>query len=301
MTLIVRSNREARAFATSAPTEANSTEVKSQFPAEPPQGKLAPTGGSAVRAATSVGAQIDHIVVVAQTLEQGIAWCEATLGITPNEGGEHKQFGTHNCLFKIATPQYPLAYFEIIAIKPDATNSIATQTINTPATGQKRINSARWFDMDDAALQKAVAVEPRLVHFVAQTADIQAAKSELKLQGIDRGTAVEASRHTRKGRLEWKITVRDDGQRLFNGTLPSLIQWGKNADAEPLRLHPRNTLPRSGVSLQSVAVTSPSADKLQAAYTAIGLSGVTIAQGEPNLTVTLRTPKGVVTLQSMGI
>ena len=301
MTLIVRSNREARAFATSAPTEANSTEVKSQFPAEPPQGKLAPTGGSAVRAATSVGAQIDHIVVVAQTLEQGIAWCEATLGITPNEGGEHKQFGTHNCLFKIATPQYPLAYLEIIAIKPDATNSIAPQAINTPSTGQKRINSARWFDMDDAALQKAVAQEPRLVHFVAQTADIQAAKSALKLQGIDRGTAVEASRHTRKGRLEWKITVRDDGQRLFNGTLPSLIQWGKNADAEPLRLHPRNTLPRSGVALQSVAVTSPSADKLQAAYTAIGLSSVTIAHGEPNLTVTLRTPKGVVTLQSMGI
>ena len=274
MTLIVRSNREARAFATSAPTEANSTEVKTQ---------------------------IDHIVVVAQTLEQGVAWCETTLGITPNEGGEHKQFGTHNCLFKIATPQYPLAYFEIIAIKPDATNSIAPKAINTPSTGQKRINSARWFDMDDAALQKAVAVEPRLVHFVAQTPDIQAAKSALKLQGIDRGTAVEASRHTRKGRLEWKITVRDDGQRLFNGTLPSLIQWGKNADAEPLRLHPRNTLPRSGVSLQSVAVTSPSADKLQAAYTAIGLSGVTIAQGEPNLTVTLRTPKGVVTLQSMGI
>ena len=230
-----------------------------------------------------------------------MAWCETTLGITPNEGGEHKQFGTHNCLFKIATPQYPLAYFEIIAIKPDATNSIASQAINTPAIGQKRINSARWFDMDDAELQKAVAVEPRLVHFVAQTADIQAAKSALKLQGIDRGTAVEASRHTRKGRLEWKITVRDDGQRLFNGTLPSLIQWGKNADAEPLRLHPRNTLPRSGVSLQSVAVTSLSSDKLQAAYTAIGLSGVTIAQGEPNLTVTLRTPKGVVTLQSMGI
>ena len=274
MTLIVRSNREARAFTTTAPTEATSVEIKSQ---------------------------IDHIVVVAQTLEQGVEWCEATLGITPNEGGEHKQFGTHNCLFKIATPQYPLAYFEIIAIKPDATNSIASQAINTPATGQKRINSARWFDMDDAALQKAVSVEPRLVHFVAQTPDIQTAKSALKLQGIDRGTAVEANRHTRKGRLEWKITVRDDGQRLFNGTLPSLIQWGKNAEADPLRLHPRNTLPRSGVSLQSVAVTSLSSDKLQAAYTAIGLSGVTVSEGERNLTVTLRTPKGVVTLQSMGI
>ena len=274
MTLIVRFNREARAFASSANTEVTSTEVNSQ---------------------------IDHLVVVAQSLEQGIAWCEATLGITPNEGGEHKQFGTHNCLFKIATPQFPLAYFEIIAIKHDATNSIAPKAMNTPATGQKRINSARWFDMDNADLQKAVTQEPRLLHFVAQTADIQAAKSALKLQGIDRGTAVEASRHTRKGRLEWKITVREDGQRLFNGTLPSLIQWGKNTDSDPLRLHPRNTLPRSGVSLQSVAVTSPSADKLQAAYMAIGLSGVTVSEGEPNLTVTLRTPKGVVTLQSMGI
>ncbi|HMS26112.1 MAG TPA: VOC family protein [Burkholderiaceae bacterium] len=245
--------------------------------------------------------QIDHIVVVAQCLEQGIAWCEATLGITPHEGGEHKQFGTHNCLFKIATPAFPLAYFEIIAINSNATNNIALQAINTPSTGQKRINSARWFDMDDAALQKAVAKEPRLVHFVAQSADIQAAKSALKLQGIDRGPAVEASRHTRKGRLEWKITVRDDGQRLFNGALPSLIQWGKATDAEPLRLHPRNTLPRSGVSLQSIAVTSPNADKLQAAYAAIGLTGVTLLNGEANLAITLRTPKGEVVLQSGGI
>ena len=84
----------------------------------------------------------------------------------------------------------------------------------------------------------SVAKEPRLVHFVANTDDIQAGRAALKAVGIDRGAAVEASRPTRKGRLEWKITVRDDGQRLFNGALPSLIQWGKNSDAEPLRLHP---------------------------------------------------------------
>ncbi len=296
MTLIVRSNREARAFATLAnPAMAS---VGAQFPAEPPQGKLVPTGGSAAHEVASVGAisQIDHLVVVAHTLEQGIAWCELTLGITPEAGGEHPQFGTHNRLFKIATPQFPLAYFEIIAI-----NNIANNQANTPAICQKYINSKRWFDMDDADLQKAVAEQPRLVHFVVQTPDIQAAKSALKLQGIDRGAAVEASRHTRKGRLEWKITVRDDGHRLFSGSLPSLIQWGKNGDADPLRLHPRNTLPRSGVSLQSVAVTSPSFDKLQAAYAAIGLTGVAVAAGEPNITVTLRTPKGVVTLQSFGV
>jgi Glyoxalase-like domain len=244
--------------------------------------------------------QIDHIVIVAQTLEQGVAWCEATLGITPQPGGEHPQFGTHNCIFKIATPNFPLAYLEIITIK-----NVANKSINTPAIGQNKgkneAQKSRWFDMDDSVLQAAVANGPRLVHFVAQTDDVQAGRAALRAAGIDRGPAVEASRHTRKGRLEWKITVRDDGQRLFNGALPSLIQWGKNNDAEPLRLHPRNTLPRSGVSLQSVAVSSPTPEKLQAAYDAIGLAGVAVSAGDANITVTLKTPKGVVTLQSFGV
>jgi hypothetical protein len=230
--------------------------------------------------------QIDHVVVVAKTLEQGVQWCEATLGITPGPGGEHAQYGTHNRLFKIATPAWPLAYLEIIAIDPQAKG---------PTQGK------RWFDMDDAALQAAVAIEPRLVHLVASTDDLQAARIALKAQGLDRGPAVSAKRHTRKGVLQWQITVRDDGQRLFNGALPSLIQWGKADEAEPLRLHPRNSLPRSGVALQGISVSHPSADKLRPAYAAIGLEGVTLETGAANITVELRTPKGLVLLQSMGV
>ena len=30
------------------------------------------------------GAEVDHLVVAATSLEQGVAWCEATLGITPS-------------------------------------------------------------------------------------------------------------------------------------------------------------------------------------------------------------------------
>ncbi|MBB1073913.1 VOC family protein [Rhodoferax sp. 4810] len=232
--------------------------------------------------------QIDHLVIVAQTLEQGVAWCEATLGITPGPGGEHAQYGTHNRLAKIATPAHPLAYLEIIAIDPAAKKPMAA-------------GASRWFDMDDAALQAAVAVEPRLVHFVAQTDDLQAGRNALKSLGIDRGPAVHASRHSRKGVLQWQITVRDDGQRLFDGALPSLIQWGKPDAAEPLRLHPRNSLPRSGVTLHSINVTHPSADKLQAALEAIGLTGITLDTGPANLCVTLHTPKGPVTLQSHGV
>ncbi len=232
--------------------------------------------------------QIDHLVVVASTLEQGVAWCETTLGITPAPGGDHRQFGTHNRLFKIATPDHPLAYFEIIAVDPGA-------------KGPANPNAKRWFDMDDTALKAAVGMAPRLVHFVANTDDMQAARMALKNLGIDRGPALPASRHSRKGVLHWQITVREDGQRLFNGALPTLIQWGKADDAEPLRLHPRNSLPRSGVSLQSIAITHPTAAKLQAAYDAIGLAGIAIAEGPADMVVTLKTPKGLVALHSQGI
>ncbi|MGV0984056.1 MAG: VOC family protein [Limnohabitans sp.] len=232
--------------------------------------------------------QIDHLVVMASTLEAGVAWCEATLGITPSAGGEHEKYGTHNRLFKIASPKHPLAYFEIIAINPDAATA-------------KRSNVARWFDMDDKALQKAVAQEPRLITFVASTDDIKAARHALRTQEIERGQIVHASRKSNKGTLNWQITVREDGERLFNGCLPTLIQWGKPDAAEPLRLHPRNSLPRSGVTLQSIAISHPSGPKLQAAYEAIGLQGIAIETGPANITATLQTPKGLVQLHSLGI
>jgi Glyoxalase-like domain len=232
--------------------------------------------------------QIDHLVVMAASLDQGVQWCEDTLGITPGPGGEHEKYGTHNRLFKIASPQFPLAYFEIIAINPQAVIP-------------KRAQVPRWFDMDDAALQKAVAQGPRLVHFVSSTEDVKAARHVLRTQGIERGQVVHASRKSSKGTLNWQITVREDGERLFNGCLPTLIQWGKPEATEPLRLHPRNSLPRSGVTLQSLTVNHPSGVKLQTAFDAIGLTDIAIETGPANLVASLQTPKGLVQLQSLGI
>jgi hypothetical protein len=232
--------------------------------------------------------QIDHLVVMAASLEQGVQWCEDTLGITPGPGGEHEKYGTHNRLFKIASPEFPLAYFEIIAINP-------------AAVIPKRSQVPRWFDMDNVALQKAVAQGPRLIHFVSSTEDVKAARHVLRTQGIERGQVVHASRKSGKGMLNWQITVREDGERLFNGCLPTLIQWGKPEATDPLRLHPRNSLPRSGVTLQSLTVNHPSGAKLQAAFDAIGLTGIAIETGPANLVASLQTPKGLVQLQSLGI
>ncbi len=235
--------------------------------------------------------QLDHLVVAARNLQEGVAWCEATLGITPGPGGEHPLFGTHNRLFRIATVNFPRAYFEIIAI-----NSEAIQAANTPDNPIKK----RWFDLDSEDVQGAIKASPSLVHFVANTGEVDQASAALRALGIDRGPAVQASRMTAAGLLQWQITVREDGKRLFNGGLPTLIEWGEKGGA-PLVAHPASSMPDSGVALQSLHMVSPQVVELQAAYQAIGLQTVTVSSGAPNLIATLQTPKGIVTLESKGV
>lgn len=235
-----------------------------------------------------MNAQLDHLVVAARTLEEGVDWCEATLGISPDAGGEHPLFGTHNRLFRIATVNFPRAYFEIIAINP-----VALRAGN--------ITRKCWFDLDSSALQEGLKASPRLVHFVANTSDVSKACGALQALGIDRGPAVQASRMTANSLLQWQITLRPDGKRLFHGGLPTLIQWGEKGSAPSVAVHPANTMPDSGIALQSLRMVSQHAAQLQAAHQAIGLQGVSVESGEPNLIATLQTPKGIVTLESKGV
>ncbi|WP_395056827.1 VOC family protein [Polaromonas sp.] len=234
-------------------------------------------------------AQVDHLVVMAASLDQGVTWCQETLGITPGPGGEHPLMGTHNRLFSIASPAFPHAYFEIIAIQPGVTP--------TRAPGKHR-----WFDMDDPLLQSRVVNEgPQLLHFVASVPGVVSAVKALAAQGLDRGAVVAASRQTTAGLLSWRITVRDDGQRLFYGTLPTLIQWGEAGEDPAQAAHPLHAMPASGVTLEALQASHPRPEKLQAAYAAIGLAGVGVSPGTPNLIATLNTPRGRVMLESKGV
>ena len=234
-------------------------------------------------------AQVDHLVVVAASLDEGVAWCERVLGITPGPGGEHPLMGTHNRLFSVAGPAFARSYFEIIAIQPGVTPT-------RPA------GKHRWFDMDDVLLQARVAQDgPQLVHFVASVPGVATAVKALAAQGLDRGAVVQASRQTASGLLSWRITVRDDGQRLFYGTLPTLIQWGEAGEDPVQAAHPLDAMPASGVTLQALQASHPRPEQLQAAYDAIGLADVAVVQGTPNLVATLHTPLGLVQLESKGL
>lgn len=221
--------------------------------------------------------RVDHLVVAAHSLEQGLAWCESTLFVTPSPGGEHPLMGTHNLLLKIETAQFARAYLEIIAINPQAPDP----------------RRRRWFDLDDAQLRQAVKEKPRLIHFVASCDRSAVASSALDQLGIDRGVQLAAERDTQHGPLRWKITVREDGQRLFYGTLPTLIEWDG--------AHPAERLPDSGLKLLSLTATHPRPDDLFMAYRAIHLEQVGIDAGSPNLIARLMTPLGEVTLDSGGV
>ena len=223
---------------------------------------------------------VDHLVVLAADLASGVAWCQRTLGITPTAGGEHPLMGTHNRIFNISSPAHPRAYLEVIAI-------------NSGATSARPAGARRWFDMDDAALQQQVAQHgPQLIHWVASVPDVAERCAALSGLDIDRGPVLAASRPTPNGLLQWQITVRDDGLRLMDGCLPTLIQWGA--------VHPCSSLPASGVQLQQLRLQHPQSATLQAACEAIGVaSHVAITAGDaPQLTAQLTTPRGPITLSS---
>lgn len=87
--------------------------------------------------------------------------------------------------------------------------------------------------------------------------------------------------------------VRNDGQRLLNGTLPTLIER-----AGP---HPTQSMPPSGIPLQSLRASHPHAALLAQAHRAIGWAQMGVAEDAANLLVTLHTPRGLITLESLGI
>lgn len=168
---------------------------------------------------------VDHLVVGAATLAQGIDWCTRTLGVVPTAGGTHPLMGTHNRVLKLDAPGFPRSYLEIIAIDPDA-----------PAPGR-----TRWYDLDDPVVQARLRRDgPALLHWVARSEAIEADAAAWRAAGHERGEALAASR----GTLRWRITVRPDGARLAQGQWPTLIEWGAD--------HPCDSLPASGLALRAL-------------------------------------------------
>jgi hypothetical protein len=211
-----------------------------------------------------VQAALDHLVIAAATLEQGEDYIESRIGVRPQRGGQHVAMGTHNSVLTAG----PDVYLEVIAIDPEG-------------IAPKR---ARWFELDRPAMQATLRASPRLIHWVARCADIDAAR---RACSVDPGAVHLMSR----GELNWKITIPDDGRLSGAGVLPTLIEW------EGAR-HPADAMHDAGVRLIALAAAHPEPAAMRTALVALGLGDVlqvTFAAA-PRLAAMLRTPRGPVTL-----
>ncbi|QUJ77941.1 VOC family protein [Sulfitobacter albidus] len=137
--------------------------------------------------------RLDHIAIAAQTLEEGVAWAEARLGVAMGPGGRHARYGTHNRLLGLAEG----LYLEVIAPEPGA-----------PSDGP------RWFGLDE------FTGPPRLANWIC-AADPFTPWLRHGMRAVP----------MQRGDLRWDMGVPEDGRLPMGGAFPTVLHW--HSDSPP--------------------------------------------------------------------
>jgi Glyoxalase-like domain len=179
-------------------------------------------------------AELDHLVVIAKSLEEGSVFVREHLGLEMQPGGRHERMGTHNTLLRIGTR----SYLEVIAV-----DRLGIK----PAM-------PRWFDLD--TFQGA----PRLAHWVVRVP----AENLEQLRLPEHGPVHAMTR----GPFSWRITIPTDGSLPTAGLIPTLIAWDSTSS------HPCDVLEPSGCRLIRLEGSHPAADQVAMQIAALGLEGL---------------------------
>ena len=211
--------------------------------------------------------QLDHIVVAAESLQQGVDYLRTSLGVDVPAGGVHQTMGTHNHLMQLAND----AYLEVIAIDPAA----------------RAPRHPRWFGLDDALLRAALKQRPRLLTWVMNTSDI---RHLVASTGFDIGTPTALSRDN----LKWEIALTDDGRLLGGGMLPYCIQWHSSP-------HPSRGMADLGCILHALTIYHNRPHWVAERLDAMGASHLVQVEAladdqAPYLSAMIETPKGLLYL-----
>ncbi len=177
--------------------------------------------------------RLDHVIVAANTLDEGEAWLRARLGVGLDPGGSHTGWGTHNRLLQLGGG----TYLELIA----------------PDPAQPEPTRPRLFGLDGTQRTR-IASRPRVIHLAMQCPGLASV-----LPGLPwRPGHLTAMR---RGDLAWQITIPGDSPdglpclpdgEAAGGLLPTLIDWGDAA-------HPSTRLVFRGVTLIAVRLAAPPA------------------------------------------
>ncbi|GLT09639.1 polyphosphate kinase [Sulfitobacter porphyrae] len=197
--------------------------------------------------------ELDHIAVAGASLQRATDHVTRSLGQTPQPGGEHAVFHTHNTLLGLEDG----LYLEAIAVNPDA-----------PVPDRPR-----WFDLDRFAGQ------PRLTNWICRCEDLEAT-----LAALPAGFGAPVS--LQRGDLRWRMAVPASGILPFDNCAPALMQWeGGN--------HPAARLAPSGCRLERLTVTHPDAAALADMLAPVLTDGrLVFAAGPAGLTAAFDTASG---------
>jgi hypothetical protein len=210
---------------------------------------------------------LDHIVIAAHDLRQGVDYVRETLGVDIPDGGKHQTMATHNHLMQLGND----AYLEVIAIDGDA---------SVP-------RHPRWFGLDSARMRAAIRQQPRLITWVMNTSNLQQLVEQANFE-IGIPTAL-----SRDG-LEWEIALPEDGRLLADGMLPYCIQWHSSP-------HPSQGMADTGCLLQELTIHHNRPRWLDDQLEALGAGHLVHVEALPDsatpyLSASIETPGGSVTL-----
>ena len=181
---------------------------------------------------------LDHLVVIAPSLDAGAAHVRDRLGMEMAAGGRHPQMGTHNLVLRLGDA----VFLEVIAVDPAA-----------PPPGRPR-----WFGLDDAAAVRAHwEAGRRLRAWVARTSDLDAV---LAREGDLLGEKVRVSR----GDRAWDFALRPDGCLPGDGAVPPVIDWGG-------RGNPAAEMADRGARLRALEMEHPDPERVAALHARLGI------------------------------
>ncbi len=214
-------------------------------------------------------ARIDHLVIGAADLSQGVAYVKECLGVDIPPGGEHVDMGTHNHLMRLGDQ----VFLEVMAINPEMTPP----------------DRPRWFGLDDPYVRRRIEVQPALLTWLVNTQNIEVLLQQAKFPF---GQPALMSR----GSLSWVFGLPEDGGLLAGGMAPYLIEWRTD-------FHPAAKLADRGCLFQRLEIYHSHPAWLQAVLASIGAAEqVKIHPLPPNrtpyLAAYIETPHGTRVLRS---
>jgi hypothetical protein len=213
------------------------------------------------KAPVDLHAQMDHLMLAIRSLPEGIAEFERLTGVKAVVGGTHPGRGTENALVSLGGG----SYLEIIAPQGDAPLFGPYERMRT----LDRLTIFTW----------AVGVS-----------DVEAAAAALATAHLDVMPPQPGARVTPAGeRLEWSTFNLADRSITI---APFFIRWS------PGTTHPSTTSP-GGCSLSSLKLQDPAIARLSAGLKALGVSGLTFAEGPSKIEATVKCGAKTVTFPSI--